>query len=76
MVKMCRKELILLKSLWDQCFIILHSIRDWETTPWLRVDVDQMDVDCKKFAKELRTLDSASRSWDVYLCSETEVSRQ
>ncbi len=73
MVKLCRKELIVLKSLWDQCYIIQFSIVDWQKTPWKRVDVDQMDLDCKKFSKELRSLDSAARSWDVYLNCETGV---
>jgi len=36
---------------------LVHScINDWKTTPWRKVDVENMDIECKKFAKEIRGL--------------------
>lgn len=26
----------------------------WKTTPWREVDVENMDIECKKFAKDIR----------------------
>lgn len=32
-----------------------------------------MDIECKKFAKEIRTLDKEMRSWDTYISLEATV---
>lgn len=53
-LKQCRKELKMLKQLWDYVNIVRSSIEGWKTTPWRKVDVENMDIECKKFAKEIR----------------------
>lgn len=53
-LKQCRREIVLLKNLWDYVYIITTSINDWKTTPWKEINVEQMEMDCKKFAKDLR----------------------
>ncbi len=65
-LKTCRKEIALLKTLWDHTYIVRTSIDDWKTTPWLDINVEQMDMDCKKFAKDIRALDKEMRAWDTY----------
>jgi hypothetical protein len=30
------------------------NVEDWKKTPWRKVDVENMDIECKKFAKEIR----------------------
>ncbi|CAL8088370.1 unnamed protein product [Calicophoron daubneyi] len=72
-LKQCRKELRLLKTLWDYIHLIRSSIDSWTLTPWRQINVDQMDLDCKKFAKDLRTLDKEMRAWDAYLGIEDKV---
>lgn len=42
------------------------SIDDWKTTRWKDINVEQMDIDCKKFAKDIRSLDKETRSWDAF----------
>ena len=32
-----------------------------------------MDMDCKKFAKDIRTMDKEMRAWDVYLGLEATI---
>ena len=49
------------------------SIEDWKTTPWKEINVEQMDLDCKKFAKDIRTLDKEMRAWDSYMGLENLV---
>ena len=56
-LKQCRKEIKLLKTLWDYVFIVRSSIDDWKTTSWKEINVEQMDLDCKKFSKDIRALD-------------------
>ncbi|CAH1732929.1 unnamed protein product [Aphis gossypii] len=73
LLKQCRKELKLLKQLWDYVHLVHSCINDWKTTPWRKVDVENMDIECKKFAKEIRALDKEMRSWDTYTCLEATV---
>ncbi|CAH1639911.1 unnamed protein product [Spodoptera littoralis] len=73
LLKQCRKELRMLKQLWDYVYIVRTSIEDWKTTPWRKIDVENMDIECKKFAKEIRLLDKEMRSWDTYITLEATV---
>ncbi|XP_061390860.1 dynein beta chain, ciliary isoform X1 [Musca vetustissima] len=73
LLKQCRKELRMLKQLWDYVFIVQTCIEDWKTTPWRKVDVENMDIECKKFAKDIRLLDKEMRSWDTFINLEATV---
>ncbi|XP_055848919.1 dynein beta chain, ciliary isoform X2 [Episyrphus balteatus] len=72
-LKQCRKELRMLKQLWDYVYIVQTCIEDWKTTPWRKVDVENMDIECKKFAKDIRLLDKEMRTWDTFLKLESCV---
>jgi len=37
--------------------LVKTSIEDWKTTKWANINVEQMELDCKKFAKDIRALD-------------------
>ena len=65
-LRLCRKELVMVKMLWDYAYIIESSIDDWKLTSWMEIDIDQMDTDCKKFSKDIRALDKEMRAWDTY----------
>ncbi|XP_022915026.2 dynein beta chain, ciliary isoform X1 [Onthophagus taurus] len=73
LLKQCRKELKMLKQLWDYINIVHTCVDDWKTTPWRKIDVENMDIECKKFAKEIRMLDKEMRTWDTYLGLEATV---
>ena len=72
-LKQCRKEIMLLKVLWDYVYIVRTSIEDWKTTSWAEINVEQMEMDCKKFAKDIRMLDKEMRAWDTYNGVESTV---
>lgn len=72
-LKQCRKELRMLKQLWDYIVIFCSSINDWKTTLWSDINVEQMDIDCKRFAKDIRQLDKEMRAWDAYTGAESTV---
>lgn len=38
--------------------VVQSSLDEWKTTPWREIDVDNMDMECKKFGKELRSRSS------------------
>ena len=52
--------------------LVRTSIDDWKTTKWANINVEQMELDCKKFAKDIRALDKevrmlVIRQWDSIL---------
>jgi len=58
---------VFLQQLWDFVCVIESCIVDWHTTPWLRIDTDDMEHECKKFTRDLRTLDKCIRDWAPYV---------
>lgn len=68
-ISTCRREVKLLKQLWDYMFLVRTCIDDWRTTLWSNIDVENMDMECKKFAKVIcYAFDVAMR---LYLLSYT-----
>ncbi|NXL59531.1 DYH17 protein, partial [Chordeiles acutipennis] len=65
-LKACRREIRLLKELWDMITLVNMNIDDWKTTRWKDINVEQMDMDCKKFAQDIRSLDKEMRCWDAF----------
>ena len=41
----------MLKTLWDMIVLVKSSFNDWNTTLWCDINVEQMEMDCKKFVK-------------------------
>ncbi|XP_078230912.1 dynein axonemal heavy chain 17 isoform X3 [Callithrix jacchus] len=66
-LKACHREVRLLKELWDMIVMVNTSIEDWKTTKWKDINVEQMDIDCKKFAKDVRSLDKEMKTWDAFV---------
>ncbi|XP_031759446.1 dynein heavy chain 11, axonemal [Xenopus tropicalis] len=70
-LKKSSKEIKLLKELWDLIHTVRSSIVDWVKTPWRQINVEQMDMELRRFAKasstaDLLSLDKHTRSWDAY----------
>nr|XP_021498287.1 dynein heavy chain 11, axonemal [Meriones unguiculatus] len=62
----CRREIRLLKGLWDVIFYVRGSIDNWTKTQWRQINVEQMEAELRRFAKEIWSLDKAVRVWDAY----------
>ncbi|KAM3866414.1 LOW QUALITY PROTEIN: dynein axonemal heavy chain 11 [Diretmus argenteus] len=69
----CRSDIILVKAVWDMVIFVKTSIEDWTKTPWKEINVEQMDMELRRFAKEMKTLDKEVRVWDVYTGLESTV---
>ncbi|KAG7242136.1 hypothetical protein INR49_024182, partial [Caranx melampygus] len=65
-IKLCRREIIVLKELWDIVLFVQSSVKNWTMTKWRQINVDQMDAELWRFAKDIRKLDKEARVWDVY----------
>lgn len=72
-LKACRREIGLLKSLWDMIALVKSSFTDWNSTLWSDINVEQMEVDCKKFVKDIRAMDKEMRAWDTFTGLESTV---
>ncbi|XP_071325394.1 dynein axonemal heavy chain 11 isoform X2 [Trachinotus anak] len=65
-IKLCRREIAVLKELWDIVVFVQSSVKNWTMTKWRQINVDQMDAELWRFAKDIRKLDKEARVWDVY----------
>ncbi|XP_048056692.1 dynein axonemal heavy chain 11 isoform X1 [Megalobrama amblycephala] len=65
-LRQCRSDIILVKAVWDMVMFVKSCISDWTKTPWKEINVEQMDMELRRFAKEMKTLDKDVRVWDVY----------
>ena len=65
-LRACKKELSLLKSLWDTILLVRYQFEKWSATPWSDVDVEEMEMECKKFIKDIRLLDKDTRAWEGF----------
>ncbi|XP_044534788.1 dynein axonemal heavy chain 11 [Gracilinanus agilis] len=72
-IKQCRREIRLLKGLWDLIIYIQRSIDNWTKTQWRQINVEQMDGELRRFAKDIWSLDKDVRFWDAYLGLELTV---
>ncbi|XP_068180103.1 dynein axonemal heavy chain 11 [Antennarius striatus] len=65
-IKLCRREITILKELWDMVVVVQSSVENYTMTKWRQISVDQMDTELRHFAKDIRKLDKEARCWDVY----------
>ncbi|XP_039966059.1 dynein beta chain, ciliary [Bactrocera tryoni] len=66
-LQLCSAELRRIKQLWDYVHVIEASIVEWHATPWHSIDTDELETECKKFTRDLRTLDKCIRDWAPYI---------
>lgn len=72
-LRQCRREVCQLKELWDTVGMVTSNIHAWEATPWKSINVEAMDLECKRFARYLRNLDKEVRTWDAFTGLESMV---
>lgn len=72
-LKAARKEIKQIKQLWDYVKIAMSCIDEWKETLWKKIDVEGMEMECKKYGKELRSMDKELRAWDVYTQMEATI---
>jgi len=72
-LKASRRDVGLVKEVWDLNNIVMSSMSEWRKTLWNAIDVENMENDTKRFAKEIRTIDKEARGWDVFVGLETSV---
>ncbi|KAF5280421.1 hypothetical protein FQR65_LT03230 [Abscondita terminalis] len=66
LLKTTRLELRLIKQLWDFVNVVLSSIEEWKTTLWKKIDVEGMEMELKRFAKEMRGMEKEVKVWIIF----------
>ncbi len=69
-IRHCRREVKMAKQVWDFLHAVESCIEDWKKTPWKKINVEDMEQECKKFTKEMRVLDKDLRTWEAYIYTE------
>jgi dynein heavy chain len=72
-LRTCRKELGLLKALWDTIYMVRFQFQSWSQTLWADVNVEDMEVSCKSLSKQIRQLDKDTRAWEGFNGVDAEV---
>ncbi|XP_035709844.1 dynein beta chain, ciliary [Folsomia candida] len=65
-LRQCEKEVILTKNIWDYTYIVASLIEEWKTTKWLNINVENMDLECKRMAKEVKAMDKDAKAWEIF----------
>ncbi|XP_001843519.2 dynein beta chain, ciliary isoform X3 [Culex quinquefasciatus] len=65
-LRLCRKEIRQVKQIWDFVYAVESCVNDWKKTPWKKIDVEAMEVECKNYGKQIRLLDKDMRGWNPY----------
>jgi len=42
-LKACRRELVMIRNLWDHILIIRTTFDNWKSTPWRQINIELMD---------------------------------
>lgn len=69
----CRKLIRMVKQVWDFLLIVSSCIDDWKMTAWKKINVDDMEVECKKFSKDMRNFDKETKSLKPFLETEAMI---
>ncbi|KAA8584116.1 hypothetical protein FQN60_015324, partial [Etheostoma spectabile] len=72
-LRQCRREVVLLKQLWDMISVVESSMAAWKMTPWRDIHVEDMELECKRFSKDIRGLDKEVRAWEAFTGLDSRV---
>ncbi|RKP21352.1 hypothetical protein ROZALSC1DRAFT_27237, partial [Rozella allomycis CSF55] len=62
----CRRDIGMLKSLWDLISMVTYLFNEWKSTLWNQIDTDALEIRCRDLMKELRKFDKEIKGWDAF----------
>ncbi|CAG7717651.1 unnamed protein product [Allacma fusca] len=72
-LRRCRREIRFAKQLWDYTELVNGTIDDWKMSPWQTLNTENMDLECKRMAKEVKAMDKDVKAWTLYTCLEATI---
>lgn len=67
----CRRLAKIVKNMWDFMLGVSSCIDNWKMTSWKKIDVEDMESECKRFSKEMRGMEKDVKALKPY--TETEA---
>ncbi|XP_077065347.1 dynein axonemal heavy chain 11 [Siphateles boraxobius] len=67
LLRICRRDIAVLKQLWDLRICVQCCVAVWTGTKWRKINVEHIETELRRFTKELQVLDKEARGWDVYV---------
>ncbi|XP_070509872.1 dynein beta chain, ciliary-like [Chironomus tepperi] len=72
-VLQCRKLARQVKNIWDFMLAVSSCIDDWKITPWKKINVEDMENECKRFSKEMRGFEKETKTLKPYIETEAMI---
>jgi dynein heavy chain, axonemal len=69
----CRKLIRMIKQIWDFLHAVSSCIDDWKMTAWKKINVDDMETECKKFSKDMRNFEKEIKVLKPFLETEAMI---
>lgn len=70
---LCRRLAKMIKNIWDFMFAVSSCIDDWKMTPWKKINVEDMESECKRFSKEMRGFEKETKTLKPYIETESMI---
>ena len=70
---LCRRLIRMVKQIWDFLHAVSSCIEDWKKTPWKKINVEDMETECKRFSKDMRNFDKEMKLFKPYLETEAMI---
>lgn len=68
-----RKLVKMVKHIWDFFHVVSSCIDDWKMTPWKKINVEDMETECKRFSKDMRNFDRDMKTLKPYIETEAMI---
>ncbi|XP_054720541.1 dynein axonemal heavy chain 11-like [Uloborus diversus] len=66
-LKQCESEILLLHELWSYIEKVKIQLGKWDASPWTKVDLDALEMQCKAYMRDIKSMDKGMRSWDNFI---------
>jgi dynein heavy chain len=52
----------MVKHIWDFMYAVSSCIENWKKTAWKKINVDDIETECKRFTKDMRNFDKEMKN--------------
>lgn len=64
---LCRRLIRMVKHIWDFMYAVSSCIEDWKKTAWKKINVDDIEAECKRFVKDMRNFDKEMKNLKPFM---------
>lgn len=64
---LCTRLVRMVKHIWDFMYAVSSCIENWKKTAWKKINVDDIETECKRFTKDMRNFDKEMKNLKPFL---------